>query len=119
MRSTTSPGAPDPDRQPPGSFGKAARQHVRVHVEHRLPSTRAGVENQTEVAVGVFGGEFVREPDHLAEEHRIARRELDDVAVFAGLRDHEQVHRRLGCDVADHPNTFSVSAMISDGISPR
>ena len=72
-----------------------------MDVEDGLARAGAGVEDEPEVAVGVLGGDGVGEADEFGEEVGIAGGELDDVAVLLGLRDHQQVHRRLGRDVAD------------------
>ena len=50
----------------------------------------------------------VREADEFGEEVGIARGELDDVAVLLGLGDDEQVHRRLGRDVADRERVLGL-----------
>jgi hypothetical protein len=70
-------------------------------MEDRLPGARARVEHEAEIALGVRGGHRVRQRDQLGQEIGIARRELDDVAVLLGLRDHQEVHRSLRSDVAD------------------
>ena len=72
-----------------------------VDVEDGLTGRLAGVEHQPEVAVGVLRGDRVGEADELGEKLGVARGEFHDVAVLLGLGDHEQVHGRLGCDVAD------------------
>src|SRR6478609_816490 len=72
-----------------------------MHVRDGLTRARAGVEHEPEVAVGMLGGDGVRETDDLGEQCGIARRQLDDVAVVLRLRDHEQMHWRLRRDITD------------------
>ena len=56
----------------------------------------------------MLGGDRVGEADELGEQVGVARGELHDVAVLLGLGDHEQVHRRLGRDVADREGVLGL-----------
>ena len=81
---------------------------MSVDVEDRLTGARPRVEHQAEIAVGVLGCQGVRECDHLAQEGGVGCGQLDDVAVCAGLGDDQQVHRRLGGDVADREHVLGL-----------
>ena len=72
-----------------------------MDVEHGLTRAGAGVEDKAEIAVGLLRGDRVRQSDEFRQEVGVARGEFDDVAVLLRLRDHQQVDRRLGGDVAD------------------
>ena len=76
-------------------------QHVGVHMEHGLSGVLAGVEDETELAVGVLLGEVAGGADDLGQQLRVGGRELTDVAVGRLLREHEQVDGGLRRDVAD------------------
>lgn len=78
---------------------------MSVHVGDGLTCVRPGVEHETEVAVCVPRSEVLREGDEFGEQRGISCCEFDDVTVILGFGDHEQVHRRLRCDVAQREET--------------
>ena len=79
-----------------------------MHVEDRLAGAAAGVEDEPELAVGELVGDVAGDRDELGEQRRVALGELDDVAVLARLRGHDDVHGRLRGDVVERDHAVGL-----------
>ena len=60
-----------------------AGQYVRVHVEDCLTGTRAGVEDQAELATGEIIRKLLGDRDHFRKRLGFARCKLNDVAILS------------------------------------
>ena len=64
-------------------------------MEDGLTGVHAGIEDETEVPVGVLGGKRLSSGNNLGEQRRVTLSELGNIAVARGLGHDKQVHRSL------------------------
>src|SRR5699024_1828626 len=76
-----------------------ARQDVRMHMEHGLSGVRAGVEDQSEVAITVRGGHLGSDLRGVGEQRGVLR-ELGHVPAMCPGHD-EHMHRSLRVQVLE------------------
>ena len=89
-----------------------------MHVEDRLARARAGVEDSRKSPSACSAATAFGEADELGEQRRVARGELDDVAVLARSSGSRAGAPAPSARCRGWRDAFSVSAMISAGISP-
>src|SRR5690554_3981589 len=90
------------------AFLQAATEHVGVHMENRLASGLPGIEHQAVLAPTVHVGKLLGGGDDLGQQGRVASSKLGDIAILLRLRHDQQVHGRLGCDIAQRDHRITL-----------
>lgn len=89
-----------------GTFRKSTSEHVCVNVENGLTGVFSGVEDESEVTIGVLGGEVLSSGDDFGEKCGVARGKFRDVGVLLGLGNDEEVNGSLRSNVTERNQPF-------------
>lgn len=89
-----------------GTFRKSTSENVCVNVKDGLTGVFTGVEDESEVSIGVLGGKVLRGGDDFREKCWVAGGEFGDVRVLLGLGNDKQVNGSLRSDVTERDEPF-------------